>query len=182
MEHSLTILLSFILSPLLVPAQSGCKLSCLNERLMDRILKFCIDGTGPIYSNITRAVETSIVSGTSGSITEVETFLPTIYPGFASLTSTIYTATIITLTDGTSTGVSTYSYEIGPGGVGWIIPTPSNGAPVLAQPPYLPGSSSTAGSSTTGSSTGGSSILSTACSFVAIVFPSSLQSITGSGT
>ena len=70
-----------------------------------------------------------------------QTFLPTTYSGFATLSTTITTSTIVTVQDSATTQLSTYNYLIGPKGVGWSIPstTQSGTIALLPVPTYLPG-------------------------------------------
>ncbi|KAJ2994819.1 hypothetical protein NUW58_g1447 [Xylaria curta] len=89
-----------------------------------------------------------IICGPSGFITETETFVPTTYSELIGLVSIITKITTIAVNDGTSSTVSTYSYLVGPGGVGWHIPSSRSEAPVLLAPPTaLPGQSSSVQSS-----------------------------------
>ncbi|KAK6833526.1 hypothetical protein PG987_008220 [Apiospora arundinis] len=101
---------------------------------------------------------TSVVTGPSGPTTRTETFVPTTYSQFKEASSTVTTKTIITVQYGsTSSSVSTYNYEIGPGGVGWRLPSFSNGALFpLPFPTYLPGETPSSGSSSKISSTASS--------------------------
>jgi hypothetical protein len=85
-------------------------------------------------ADVTEVVETRLMT-----LTELATFRQTVYSQFASLKSTIDVATIITVSHGTSPGLLTYTYKVGPSGVGWGIPSPSNGAPLPPQPSELPG-------------------------------------------
>lgn len=45
----------------------------------------------------------------------------------------------LTVSLGTSAGLLTYTYKVGPSGVGWGIPSPSDGSPLPPQPSELPG-------------------------------------------
>ncbi|KAI1771557.1 hypothetical protein F4818DRAFT_207037 [Hypoxylon cercidicola] len=102
---------------------------------------------------------TTVVTGSNGSITQTETFVPTTYSRFVNVSSTFITNTIFTVRDGSSTKLSTYSYKIGPGGVGWNIPTLSGGVPVPFSPPtFLPGDGPTSQSSSSGARSTGSSV------------------------
>ncbi|KAI1169460.1 hypothetical protein F4777DRAFT_596881 [Nemania sp. FL0916] len=61
------------------------------------------------------------------------------YSEFASLVSTVTKNTTITITYGSSTKIVPYSYQIGPGGVGWRIPSSRSEAPIPLDPPtFLP--------------------------------------------
>lgn len=84
-------------------------------------------------SDVSEIVETRLVT-----LTELETFQRTIYSQYTDLKSTIDTATLITVTQNSHKSVLTYSYEVGPGGVGWVIPAPSNGEPLPSEPSDLP--------------------------------------------
>lgn len=91
---------------------------------------------------VDEAKVTWILEGPDGGhYSSTQTFVPTTYTEFASLTTTLVTNTIITARDSTTTRVSTYNYRIGPNGVGWSIPsTTQNGATIpLPVPTYLPG-------------------------------------------
>ena len=153
-SHSLTALLFYFLFPFLVSVHSKSKLARTYSNLhTDLVLESEVPPA--IDANITNVVETSIISGPSGKIVEIETFLPKIYSSFTNLSSTIHTATVITVPTGTSAAALTYSYDIGPGGVGWTIPSALNGAPVVAQPPFLPGDRFESSVSDTARFTGG---------------------------
>ncbi|KAI1393091.1 uncharacterized protein F4822DRAFT_426286 [Hypoxylon trugodes] len=93
-------------------------------------------------------IVTSVITGSDGPLTEKETFVPTTYSKFVNISSTIVINTIFTIVDSSSTKLSNYSYKVGPGGIGWNIPTPSSGAPILLPPPtFLPGHGPTSRSS-----------------------------------
>ncbi|KAI9708919.1 MAG: hypothetical protein M1820_003613 [Bogoriella megaspora] len=89
-----------------------------------------------VLFNLTRAQSVGVVTDISANLEgvietsiDVATFLPTTFAGFETLSSTIHTAI------GMATSTSMYSYEIGPGGVGWTLPSASGGVPPLPQPP-----------------------------------------------
>lgn len=98
------------------------------------------------------------MTGPRGPTTRTETFVLTTYSQFKDASSTITTKTVVTVqNEGPSSSVSTYSYEIGPGGVGWRLPSFSNGAlSPLPLPTFLPGEKPSAGSSSRVTSTASS--------------------------
>lgn len=135
---------------------------------------------------ISETVETRLVT-----LTELGTFRETIFSQFRSLQSTIDTVTLITLTESSTMSVLTYSYKVGPSGMGWAIPSPSNGEPLPTQPSELPGSwtfpipktSSTATDTITCTATRSSpSVTDTITGSAAKTSPSATNTITGSTT
>ncbi len=83
---------------------------------------------------------TVVVGTIAGGSTETETFEPTIYTQFVSVTATI-TTTIVNAQGSTVTVV------VGPSGVAWTPYDPPSGVPDLQPPSVLPGASSNSQSS-----------------------------------
>ena len=98
-------------------------------------------GGGPPSQTSPLASGATVVVGTiAGGATETETFEPTIYTQFASITATI-TTTIVNAQSSTVTVV------VGPSGVAWTPYDPPSGVPNLQPPSVLPGASSSPQSS-----------------------------------
>lgn len=70
------------------------------------------------------------------SVDGVKSFSPSVYSQFSYLQSTIYTETVVTVT---YTGITTYSYEIGPSGIGKPIPSSKLSESLLPQFSRSPG-------------------------------------------
>jgi hypothetical protein len=120
-----------------------------------------IEDKGLIDPEVSEVVETRLVT-----LTELETFRQTVYSQYTNLKSTLDASTLITITQGSSTSVITYDYEVAPGGIGWAIPSLSVRESIPSQPAYLPGVLTGPGvpGASTGSSTGSSAKSSTTAS------------------
>ena len=92
-------------------------------------------GGAPSQTSSLASGATVVVGTIAGGATETETFEPTTYTQFASVTATI-TTTIVNAQSSTITVV------VGPSGVAWTPYDPPSGVPNLQPPSVLPGASS----------------------------------------
>lgn len=88
-------------------------------------------GSGTKISALsTNPWKVSVVQVTISGKTFSDTFIPTIYPEYTKLTAP---STVSTQLQGKTT-----TMVIGPGGIGWILPTVAAGAPTILPPSVLP--------------------------------------------
>ena len=103
-------------------------------------------------SPLSPTVIVSNATGSNGSpILVSETFSPTTYSGFGSLTGTTLITTAVTQ----GSLVTSVPVTIGPSGVGYGIPSLSPGTPILPVPIPVPGGAGSGGGGGGGGSGGG---------------------------